>query len=154
VGSHEPPAVRIEAGRHRLLRVVLLAFLPVLPVLQSCTSAAVPGRPVETPGIAIQGMIIRNELVYPVTDVMINVPATGRFAGCGNILPGTECNTSFEVVDYSSQQLVVSWKEYGQPHQTGAFKVDIPTQLEPSRPAWLEVIIFAMGQAGARLVQK
>jgi len=144
----------MEAGRSRLLVVTLLACLPVFPVLQSCTEAVVPGRPAETPGIAIQGMIIRNELAFPVTDVMINVPATGRFAGCGNILPGTECNTSFEVVDYSSQQLVVSWKEYGEPHQTGAFKVDIPAQLDPDKPAWLEVIIFAMGQAGARLLQK
>lgn len=137
-----------------LLSAGMSALLPVFPGLQSCTAIAVPVQPAETTGIAIKGMIIRNELAFPVTDVMIHVPATGRFAGCGNVLPGTECNTSFELVDYTYQQLVVSWKEYGQPHQTGAFKVDIPGQLDPERPAWLEVIIFAMGQAGARLIQK
>lgn len=143
----------MKGGRNRVLPAVLLAFLPVLWGLQACSPATKSVQADQTPGVVIRGMIIRNELSFPVTDVLITVPATGRFGGCGNILPGTECNTSFEAMDYSSQQLVVSWKEYGQPHHTGAFKLEIPDWPEPDKPAWIEVVIYAMGQAGATLVQ-
>ena len=34
-------------------------------------------------GIHVEGIIIQNGLYYPVTDVMVEVPATGGFAGCG-----------------------------------------------------------------------
>ena len=98
-------------------------------------------------------MVIRNELPFPVTDVMINIPATGVFAGCGNIMQRSECRTSFEVVNYAGNALVVSWKEYGKPHKTGEIVMDFPEDLVAGRPAWLEVVIFAMGQAGAQLIQ-
>jgi hypothetical protein len=98
-------------------------------------------------------MVIRNELPFPVTEVMINIPATGVFAGCGNIMQRSECRTSFEAVNYAGNALVVSWKEYGKPHKTGEFVINLPEDLVAGRPAWLEVVIFAMGQAGARFIQ-
>lgn len=101
----------------------------------------------------IAGMVIRNELVYPVTDVMIEVPATGAFAGCGNIMPRTACSTTFERIDYRRNALVVSWKEYGQPRQTDAFILQIPQTARPGDAFLVEVSVFAPGQAGARLVE-
>ena len=105
------------------------------------------------PALSIAGMIIRNDLLYPVTEVMIQVPETGDFAGCGNILPESECRTSFQTVDYSGNAMVVSWKEYGQEHSTREFVVEPGRDIDASKPAWLEVTIFAAGQAGARFVQ-
>ena len=90
---------------------------------------------------------------FPVTDVMINIPATGMFAGCGNIMQHSECRTSFEVVNYAGNALVVSWKEYSKPHKTAEFVMEVPENLVAGKPAWLEVVIFAMGQAGARFIQ-
>ena len=119
-------------------------------------ACAAPGGDAEQPeatGLVIQGIVIRNELAFPVTDVRIDVPATGAFAGCGNVLGGSECRTAIEAVDYRANGVVISWKEYGQPHKTDEFVIRIPDQLDPARPAWLEVIIFAMGQAGARFSQ-
>lgn len=123
-------------------------------LLAGLTAAcAAPQETAPSTGLVVEGIIIRNELAFPVTDVMISVPATGAFAGCGNILSRTECRTSFEAVDYRENALLVSWREYGQPHQTDEFVVKPGKDLDLSQPAWLEVRIFAMGQAGATLVQ-
>lgn len=117
--------------------------------------AATPGDQSQEPQIeyVIAGMVIRNELAYPVTDVMIEVPATGAFAGCGNIMPGTACSTTFERIDYRRNALVVSWKERGQPHQTDEFILQIPEAARPGDAFLVEVSVFAPGQAGARLVE-
>lgn len=98
-------------------------------------------------------MVIKNGLAFPVKDVMITIPATGAFAGCGNILPRSECRTGFEAVDYFANAMIVSWTEYGKPHQTDEFVIEIPESLDRGQPVWLEVVVFAMGQAGATLVQ-
>ena len=122
-------------------------------LLAACASTG--GKPEQTQvsGIHVAGIIIRNELLYPVTDVMVEVPATGAFAGCGNIFPGTGCRTSFPARDYSGNPVLVSWKEHGNPHQTDAFVVDLPAEVQPGDVVWLEVVVFSPGQAGARLVQ-
>jgi hypothetical protein len=129
------------------------AFWLCAAVLHGCASTTSEPERAEPADVVIEGMVIRNELLFPVTDVMVNVPATGAFVGCGNILQGSECRTSFEAVDYSGNALVVSWKEYGTQHQTDEFVVDVPRNLDAGRPAWLEVVIFAMGQAGSRFIQ-
>ena len=121
-------------------------------LLSACSPVTVPEiNP--PPALSIAGMIIRNDLLYPVTEVMIQVPETGDFAGCGNILPESDCRTSFQTVDYSGNAMVVSWKEYGQEHSTREFVVEPGRDIDASKPAWLEVTIFAAGQAGARFVQ-
>jgi hypothetical protein len=129
-------------------------FLLVLffALLSACSPVPVPEiNP--PPALSIAGMIIRNDLLYPVTEVMIMVPETGDFAGCGNILPESNCRTSFETVDYSGNAMVVSWKEYRQEHSTKEFVVEPGKDIDVGKPAWLEVTIFAAGQAGAKFVQ-
>lgn len=111
------------------------------------------GKPVG-PVLAIDGIVIRNELVYPVTDVMIEVPATGAFAGCGNVLPRTACANAFPGVDYRSNAVLVRWREHGIAHSTGEFVIEIPDTLRPGEGAVVEVVIFAPGEAGARLIQR
>jgi hypothetical protein len=81
------------------------------------------------PAIVISGLEIRNELSYPVTDVMIRVPATGAF-----------------------NEVVISWQERGQAHQTGPFRIELPDDTATQRTFRVQVILFAPGQAGARLV--
>lgn len=145
------PGNRLVDRRMRMFpgRFLLVMFFTLL---SACSAVTVP----ETnppPVLSIAGMIIRNDLLYPVTEVMIKVPETGDFAGCGNILPESNCRTSFETVDYSGNAMVVSWKEYGQEHSTSEFVVEAGRDIDVSKPAWLEVKIFAAGQAGARFVQ-
>ena len=111
-----------------------------------------PAEP-DSPAVEVEGIVIRNELAFPVTDVYILAMASGNFAGCGNILPRSECSTTFETVDYRRGSFEISWKEYGAPQSTGEFVIEIPERLNPEKTAWLEVVIFSMGQAGARLVQ-
>ena len=105
------------------------------------------GRP-----IVVEGVVIRNELAYPVNDVLIEVPASGNFAGCGNILPRSECSNTFEGVDYQANAVVIRWKEHGQPHQTDEFTIKLPQDASPGDAFVVEVVIFAPGQAGARLL--
>ena len=130
-----------------------LAILISMVLGTSCATNSGDREQAEPTGIVVAGIIIRNELAFPVTDVMINVPATGAFAGCGNIMARSACRTTFEAVDYYAHKMVVSWKEYGQAHQTGEFVMQQQDDLDPGRSAWVEVSIFAMGQAGARLIQ-
>jgi hypothetical protein len=84
---------------------------------------------------------------------MIEVPATGAFAGCGNVLPRTACSNAFPGVDYRSNAVLVNWRERGAAHSTGEFVIEIPDTLKSGEAAVVEVVIFAPGQAGARLIQ-
>jgi len=131
-------------------RLGILACIVLL--LPACASAPPGGDRQQSQELGVKGMVIRNELAYPVTQVMINVPATGAFAGCGNILPRSECSTTFQRIGYRGNPLVVSWREYGAAHQTDEFVVEPPAVQEPGQELVLEVVVFAPGQAGARLV--
>lgn len=122
-----------------------------MALLQACASLPAPEPSPEVPAIVISGIEIRNELPYPVTDVMIRVPATGGFAGCGNILPRSQCTNRFENIDYRSDAVVITWKERGQPQETGEFRITRPEAAEPAAAFRLQVILFAPGEAGARL---
>jgi hypothetical protein len=121
-------------------------------LLVACALPAPENAKPEPAGIEIDGIVIRNELAFPVTDVMIEVPATGAFAGCGNILPRSACSTKFEAVIYSANPMRVRWKEYGKPHQTDDFVLQ-PQQPGSAGPFQVEVRIYAMGQAGAVLIE-
>jgi len=132
-------------------RVLLFCFFAVL--IQGCASSSAKPDSPETALLVVEGIVISNELPFPVTDVMINIPASGRFAGCGNIMPASACRTSFTAVDYRADAMVVSWKEYGKPHATDAFVVEAPEDMDPEKPVWLRVVVFAMGQAAAEFVQ-
>lgn len=140
-------------NKRREIRLVFLLLVLAFAAIPACSSVPVRQQTGAVQKILIAGIVIRNELLFPVTDVMINAPETGAFAGCGNLMSRSECSTSFEAVAYSAGKLVVSWKEYGQPHTTGEFVIEIPEGMDRGKAAWLEVVIYAMGQAGARLVQ-
>ncbi len=100
----------------------------------------------------IDGIVIRNQLAYPVHDVMVEVPATGGFAGCGMILRRSQCSTSFPAAAYRRNPLVVRWTEYGESRATDEILLEPPAGASTGAGWWLEVVIFAPGQAGARLV--
>lgn len=121
--------------------------------LQGCGVSRAGAAKSGAPAYLIAGIVIRNELAHPVTDVMIEVPATGAFAGCGNVLPRTACSNAFQGVDYRSNAVLVRWREHGIERSTPEFVIEIPDAMRPGEPAFVEVIIFAPGEAGARLVQ-
>jgi len=104
------------------------------------------------PVAEIDGIVIKNELAYPVHDVMIEVPATGGFAGCGMVLARATCSTSFPAAAYRREALAIRWTEYGEPHAIEDVVLDPPKGVGGTPVARLEVVIFAAGQAGARLV--
>lgn len=135
-----------------MIRESLPSWVLLTALLQACASgpAPLPAAP-EVPAIVISGIEIRNDLPYTVTDVMIRVPTTGAFAGCGNILPRTSCTNRFEEVDYRANEVVISWKEHGQPHETEPFRIELPDDSPTGGTFAVRVIVFAPGQAGARL---
>ena len=105
------------------------------------------------PAYEIDGIRIRNELNTDVTDVQTLVPRTGDFVSCGTVLAGTSCSTSFPGRAYRGNPVQITWKEQGQQQGTAEFTLDRPETLDPAVPAWIEVVIFSPGQAGARMVQ-
>jgi hypothetical protein len=123
-----------------------------------CLASACAGRAAEAPsdqgeGVKIDSFVIRNELPFTVTDVFIESPETGNFAGCGTILSKTECQNTFPARTYRRNRVVISWKELGEARSTGEFVVEAPDGLQPGQATVLEAIIYSRGQAGARLVQ-
>jgi uncharacterized protein YceK len=137
---------------NRAGRFKVLCCLPAI-LVQGCASAPPDARQSSGQSIFISGVVIRNELPYPVTDVMIEVPASGGFAGCGTILPRTACSNSFQNVDYRANAALIRWKEHGQPQQTEEFTLQAPDSALPGSEFIVEVIVFAPGQAGARLAE-
>lgn len=122
-------------------------------LLSACLSVPAGAPQTPAPQAVISGVVIRNELPYQVTDVMIEVPATGGFAGCGTILPRTECSNRFQHVDYRANEVVVRWREHDQPQQTEPFIIAVPAGSSAGDAFHVEVVIFGPGQAGARLAQ-
>lgn len=134
-----------------MTRAGLLVLLAVLGLPACAGRDKAPGP--SAIEFSIEGIVIWNHLAYTVRDVMIEVPASGRFAGCGNIMPGTRCQTSFPSQRYAGNAIVVSWSEHGVPQRTEPFDVEPPEEAAVDAMFWLQVEVFAPGQAGARLVQ-
>lgn len=122
---------------------VLLSGCASAPERESGTRAA--------PAVEIGGVVIRNELPYGVTDVWVEVPATGAFAGCGNLLPRSSCSNRFQQTAYQGNGILIRWRERGEPHQTDEFVVETPAGTAAGGVYAVEVVIFAPGQAGARM---
>ena len=133
-----------------------LRWSPLVGAVCALTIGCAPGsqgdRLSSAQAVVISGVVIRNELPYTVTDVMIEVPATGGFAGCGTILPHSDCSNTFQDRDYRVSAMLIRWMEHGQPHQTDPFILEVPPSGSPGEAFRVEVIVFAPGQAGARLV--
>jgi len=135
----------------RLVRWIALAVL-ALQLLGCSTAASRPEKKTEAV-VEVDGVIIRNQLGIPVTDVRILAVAAGDFVTCGNITARSTCSTGFSNRYYSSDKLQVTWKEYGAPQSTDEFDLEPADDIQLGRPAQVEVIIFSPGQAGVRLVQ-
>lgn len=137
-----------------MVRGFLAAVLaPALVFLAACSANGEKTPDLPGTGILVEGIIIQNALNYAVKDVMVLVPATGGFAGCGNIIPRSECRTSFPSVDYRRNALKVTWTEHGEPKGTDEFVVEPPPGVASGDSVWLEVVVYSPGLAGARLVQ-
>jgi hypothetical protein len=137
----------------QILRLIVCSML--ITSIVGCSAINSTGNPLINSGpiVEIEGVEIRNELLSVVTDVQILVPQTGDFVGCGTILPNSSCSTTFPLRNYQGNAVNVSWKEQGRMHTTDDFVIKIPAALDTTKPARILVLIFAIGQAGAKLVQ-
>jgi hypothetical protein len=143
----------LDDRRPQCVRTAGLACGLSAALLGACASGPEPDLLAGSPAITVGGLEIHNELSYPITDVMIRIPATGGFAGCGNILPRTGCVNRFDNVDYRSDAVSISWNERGQAHETGEFRIEVPERAVPGTVYRVRVIVFAPGEAGAHLVR-
>ena len=125
-----------------------------LALLSACAAEGTRDLLPAIPGIQVEGFVIRNELPYTLNDLIIEIPATGAFAGCGTIPPRSECSNTFEHVDYRGHAAIISWTEHGEPQRTGEFVLDLPEGVLPGEVLVLEIVVFAPGQAGARLRER
>ena len=134
------------------LRVQVFVGGVCLALLGCASSVKIESRDAGD-AVVISGIAIRNQLPYTVTDVMIEVPETGNFAGCGTILPGAVCRNRFQQLDYRDNAVVIRWREHGEAQQTDEFRIQLPEHARAGAEYLIEVIVFAPAQAGARLVE-
>ncbi len=118
--------------------------------LAACSAMAVD----RGPPIQISGMVIENQTQMYVSAVRLLVPATGNFVSCGNIPPGSMCSTTFPESAYSGNPVEITWAQGGQIHSTGEVAIQLPADLEETKPAAVQVVITGPGSAGAIIVQR
>lgn len=121
-------------------------------VCAACAVRETPVPPATPIRFQVAGIEIRNELPSPVTDVQVLIQATGGFVSCGTIHAGSACATSFPQRAYRGDPISVTWKEHGAPQSAEPFELQAPAGAEPDRLLWVQVVIFAPGEAGARLL--
>jgi hypothetical protein len=116
---------------------------------------ACASKPVEqvTP-LQIEGLVMNNQTQMWVSAVRLLVPVTGNFVSCGNISPGSMCSTTFPETEYKGNQIEITWSQGGQIHSTGLFVLQLPADLDDSKPALVRVVISGPGTAGAAIFQR
>lgn len=105
------------------------------------------------PFIRVEGMVMENQTQMYVSAVRLLVPVTGQFVSCGNIPPGSMCSTGFPDAAYTGNPVEITWSQGGQIHSTGQFTMQLPGELDESRPAVVRVVISGPGSAGALIIQ-
>ena len=135
----------------KVRRIRLAGFFGAV-VLGLAACAPVRDAGSRAPLAEIDGIEIRNDLAYPVYDVMIEIPSTGGFAGCGMILQRSRCATTFPSAAYRGETLAIRWTEHGEPQGIDDVVLEPPEGAGQAPRVRLEVTIFAPGQAGARLL--
>lgn len=144
----------VRTASRRPARRVRIAPALLFLLCAACAGAPQPSARPAPVLFDIAGLEIRNELVYRVTEVQVLDSASGGFVSCGTVFPGTACATSFPLREYRGEALSVSWKEHGQPQAVDEFVLEVPAAFDTSRPVWVQVVVFAPGSAGARVLSR
>jgi hypothetical protein len=147
------PAVDRSSGMGRRKageRSALIACLCTCLLAACAASGKVPEEGVGP--VEISGVRIANELKYGVTDAQILILKSGNFVSCGNILSGTTCFTSFPGRVYEGGKLRITWKERGVAKVTPDFALKTEAFSGMGKALWVDVLIFAPGEAGAKLI--
>jgi len=105
------------------------------------------------PPVQITGMVIENQTEMYVSAVRLLVPVTGQYVSCGNILPESQCSTSFPEAAYTGNPVEITWSQGGQIHSTGQFVLQIPGDFDEHKTAVVRVVIAGPGSAGAMIVE-
>lgn len=134
-------------------RPALSQFFWLALALHLTACSTVADAPEAEALVEVGGVIIRNQLGITVTEVRILAVSSGDFVTCGNIMARSACSTGFANRNYSSGKLQVTWNELSVPQSTDEFSLEPGRDIDPGRPAQVEVIIFSPGQAGVRLIQ-
>jgi hypothetical protein len=104
--------------------------------------------------LQIEGLVMSNQTQMWVSAVRLLVPVTGNFVSCGNIPPGSMCSTTFPETAYKGNQIEITWSQGGQIHSTGLFVLQLPADLDDTKPALVRVVISGPGTAGAAIFQR
>jgi hypothetical protein len=108
----------------------------------------------DAPPLKLEGLVFENQTRMWVSAVRLLVPVTGNFVSCGNISPESRCATTFPETDYTGNPIEITWSQGGQIYSTGQFVIQLPDDLDPERPAVVQIVITGPGSAGAIILQR
>ena len=131
-----------------MVRLISIGLCTLL--LSACVSKSVE----QVTPLQIEGLVMNNQTQMWVSAARLLVPATGNFVSCGNIPPGSMCSTTFPETAYKGNQIEITWSQGGQIHSTGLFVLQLPADLDETKPAYVRVVISGPGTAGAALFQR
>ncbi len=112
---------------------IQLSGAPVLILMLQACQPAQPKTDRSSYKPDIHRLVFQNQSGHPLDDVRIYISATGEFASCGTILPGTECSNGFRLREYQGNYFDVSWKVNGQEHIVRNIRAELPRELQPAR---------------------
>lgn len=130
-----------------MLRVVV-----VLTGLALATGCIGP-HTVEDSGIVIDGLQFNNPTPDTLTDIQLQVIATGELVGCSHIPPGGQCSTRFPLRRYRGNEVEISWFHHKRRLSTGRLVIVVPPEPPAGVPLTVKVNIDSGGQAQAVLAQ-
>lgn len=124
-----------------------LCLLALGSLLAACagSSATTP------PTLRVEGLSFENRSGSPISQIRLEVPATGGFVSCGHIAPGNVCSSRFPGVTYGGEPVRVSWVQGGQPWSTGELRLSPGKAVRDAGAGVVRVLVLAPGSAGVQL---
>lgn len=123
------------------------ALLGLALLLTACAGAGPPKQTVQ-----IEGLDFLNRSRSTIQAVRLLVPATGGFVSCAAVAPGARCASGFPALDWSGEDVEVTWSQEGQIWSTGSLELQVGEEARERGRARVQVLIVAPGSAGVLLV--
>lgn len=113
-------------------------------------AAGCAGAPPTEP-VRVGGLVFHNNTLQPLEDVRLQVPKTGGFISCNQILQGRQCATTFPSRLYRGTPVIISWRQGGEQFSSGKIQIQSRQKSVPGKVATVYVTLNIDGSVEAKV---